>query len=88
MTKLDTTTLETALKAHEEHKLTFDDVIATNQNSEAINKWFVTLTELRHTAGKEFAKLTADRNSPDIYKDVTILFMLGFIDSVNNGDYK
>lgn len=84
---MNITILQTKINAYHAHNKTLAQAIKLPVNSPAVNEWFKTLKDLKEDAGKEFARLTADRNSPGCYSVVTIPFMESLVKSVTDGKY-
>lgn len=83
----DVKVLEEKIAAFHAHESTFDKAIEASANSMQVTAWFEKQRELKEDAGKEFARLTADRNSSDCYKIVKIPFMESFVEKVKSGKF-
>lgn len=79
--------LESKIALYHAHNNTLSEAIKLPANSYQVTAWFEKLQTLKEDAGKEFARLTADRNSAACYNIVTIPFMESFVKAVKSGDF-
>ena len=84
MAILDTTELRKRIDEYYEFGKTLDE----NVTSKQILAWFDKEKSLKLRAGREWQRLTSDRNSFDTHSTVSIKFMERLIEMVKDGTYK
>lgn len=82
----DTTTLETLLKRRTELTHALGD-FAQNHNQQETLDYLQEIEDNLLEIGKEYCRITADRNSMDVAKLIRVNDALSLIDSIKKGRY-
>jgi len=83
---IDTTTLENLLKRRPELTHALGD-FAKNHNQQETLDFLQVIDDNLLEIGKEYCRITADRNSMDVAKLIRVHDALSLIDSIKNGTY-
>lgn len=86
MSMIDTTTLENLLKKRTEMTSILGE-FAKNHNQMETVKYLQEIEDNLLEIGKEYCRITADRNSMDVAKLIRVNDALSLIDSIKKGRY-
>jgi len=90
----DVTTLKELIIKYDDHKATETELhkkAETESGAEyesSFLAWYEKERQLRFAVGREFCKVTADRNSPSHYDCISIPVAKSLVQMIESGEYK
>lgn len=90
----DVSTLKELIAKYDEHKATEPELHKRAESESGAEyessflAWYQKERELRFAVGREFCKVTADRNSPNHYNCIAVTFAKSLVDAIEKGEYQ